>query len=73
MLPQSNAVRCSERTAKISMSPRESYNIKNTVRFRFRGTYEIGVRCFYVYDLFRILCLRIDVNNFESPTGNSQR
>lgn len=66
VLPQSNAVRCSERTAKISMSPRESYNVKNTVRFRFRGTYEIGVRCFYVYDLFRILCLRIDVNNFES-------
>lgn len=66
MLPQSNAVRCSERKAMISLSPREIYTVKNTVRFRFRGTYEIGVRCFYVYDLFRIFRMRIDIDSFES-------
>ncbi len=46
LIPQSDAVRCSERRVRISMSPHEAYTVKNTVRFRFRGTYEIGVRCF---------------------------
>lgn len=66
LLPQSNSVRCSERRVRISMSPHESYTVKNTVRFRFRGTYEIGVRCFYVYDFFRMMCLRIDIDSYES-------
>ncbi len=65
LLPQSDAVRCSERRVRISMAPRESYTVKNTVRFRFRGTYDIGVSCFYVYDLFRMLRLRIDIDSYE--------
>ncbi len=66
LLPQTNSVRCSEREVMISLAPGESYTVKNTVRFRFRGRYEIGVRCFYVYDLFRILRMRIDIDRFET-------
>lgn len=66
VLPQSNAVRCTERTVLVSLSPNQTCEVKNTVRFRFRGTYEIGVRCFYAYDLFRIFRMRIDIDNFES-------
>lgn len=65
-LPQTNSVRVSEREVIISLAPGESYTVKNSVRFRFRGRYEIGVRCFYVYDLFRILRMRIDIDRYET-------
>ena len=65
-IPQSNAVRCTERTVRLSMAPLTGYHMKNTVSFRFRGTYDIGVRCFYVYDFFRIFRVRIDVENLTT-------
>ena len=65
-IPQSNAVRCTERTVRLSMAPLTSYHMKNTVSFRFRGTYDIGVKCFYVYDFFRIFRIRIDVENLTT-------
>ncbi len=65
-IPQSNAVRCTERSVRISMAPLTSYHMKNTVSFRFRGTYDIGVKCFYVYDFFRIFRARIDVENLTT-------
>lgn len=65
-IPQSNAVRCSERTVRISMAPLTGYHMKNTVSFRFRGTYDIGVKCFYVYDFFRIFRARLDVENLTT-------
>lgn len=61
-LPQHNSVRCTERVVRLAMSPFSSYEIKNRVRFRFRGTYEIGVNCIYVYDFFRMMRLRIDID-----------
>lgn len=66
MLPQSNSVRCSERCVKVSMSPDSSYTVHSTVQFRFRGTYEIGVCCFYVYDFFRLFRVRIDVDSYDT-------
>ena len=65
-IPQSNAVRCTERTVRISMAPLSGYHMKNTVSFRFRGTYDIGVKCFYVYDFFRIYRARVDVENLTT-------
>lgn len=65
-IPQSNAVRCTERTVRLSMAPLTSYHMKNTVSFRFRGTYDIGVKCFYVYDFFRIFRARLDVENLTT-------
>ncbi len=65
-IPQSNAVRCTERTVRISMAPLTGYRMKNTVSFRFRGTYDIGVKCFYVYDFFRIFRARLDVENLTT-------
>ena len=65
-IPQSNAVRCSERTVRLSLAPMTGYHMKNTVSFRFRGTYEIGVRCFYIYDFFRLFRVRIDVDNLTT-------
>lgn len=65
-IPQSNSVRCTDRSVRLSMAPLSSYHMKNTIRFRFRGTYEIGVRCFYVYDFFRIFCVRVPVENMTT-------
>lgn len=65
-LPQNNSVRTTERCVKVSMSPNSSYTVKSTVRFRFRGTYEIGVCCFYVYDFFRMFRVRVDIDSFDT-------
>ena len=65
-IPQSNSVRCSERTVRLSVAPMTGYHLKNTVSFRFRGTYDIGIRCFYVYDFFRIFRVRVDVENLTT-------
>ncbi len=65
-LPQSNSVRCTERTVRLSMAPLTSYHMKNTVSFRFRGTYDIGVRCFYIYDFFRLFRARVDIENMTA-------
>ena len=60
VIPQSNNVRCTQRSVRLSMPPLTGYHIKNTVRFRFRGTYDIGVRHVYVYDFLRIFRYRVD-------------
>lgn len=65
-LPQSNSVRCTERCVRVAMSPLSGYTVKNTVRFRFRGTYEIGVCCFYVYDFFRMFRVKVEINSFNT-------
>ncbi len=65
-LPQANSVRCIGRSVRLSMSPRASYTVKNTVRFRFRGTYDIGVDCIYVYDFFRMIRVRVDVGMYDT-------
>lgn len=65
-VPQSNSVRTSVRTVRMAMAPLSSYHMKNTVRFRFRGTYDIGVRCFYVYDFFRLFRVQVPVENMTT-------
>ncbi|MBQ9080120.1 MAG: DUF58 domain-containing protein [Clostridia bacterium] len=65
-LPQKNSVRCAKRTVKMTMSPRADYTVNNTVCFPFRGTYEIGVDCMYVYDFFRMFRIKVDVNIMET-------
>ncbi len=65
-IPQSNSVRCTERFVRLSLAPFTGYCMKNTVRFRYRGTYEIGVKSFYIYDFFRLFRVRVDVENLTT-------
>ncbi len=67
-IPQSNSVRCTERLVRLSMAPLTGYTMKNTVTFRFRGTYDIGVKCFYVYDFFRLFRVKVDVDEASMTT-----
>lgn len=64
-LPREDAVRTEDRIVRLSMAPLSTYHVNNTVKFRFRGTYRVGVKCFYVYDFFRLFCIRVDVECFE--------
>ncbi len=65
-LPTAHSVRTVDKCVHISMPPSTVYNVKNNATFKFRGTYTVGVSCLYVYDLFRIFKLRIDVNSFST-------
>ncbi len=65
-IPQSNSVRCTERLVRLSMAPLTGYTMKNTVTFRFRGTYDIGVRYFYIYDFFRLFRVRVNVESMAT-------
>ena len=65
-LPQANSVRCGLRTVKMTMSPLVDYTVGNTVSFRFRGTYEIGVEHIYVYDFLRMFRVKVDMIEKET-------
>ena len=65
-LPRRSSVRTTERCVRIGMPPMSNYTVKGTVQFRFRGTYEIGVTSFYVYDFFRIFRVRSPINTFTT-------
>lgn len=65
-LPRRSSVRTTERCVRIGMPPMSNYTVKGTVKFRFRGTYEIGVTSFYVYDFFRIFRVRSPINTFTT-------
>ena len=65
-LPRRSSVRTTERCVRVGMPPMSNYTVKGTVKFRFRGTYEIGVTSYYVYDFFRIFRVRSQMNSFTS-------
>lgn len=64
-LPQTNSVRCTERVLKVSMAPLVKYTVKHGVEFRYRGTYELGIRYIYAYDFFRIFRVRLDIDSMS--------
>lgn len=65
-LPRRSSVRTTERCVRVGMPPMSNYTVKGSVKFRFRGTYEIGVTSYYVYDFFRIFRVRSQMNSFTS-------
>lgn len=65
-LPRRDAVRTSRKTVRLSLPPLATYSVANEVTFRFRGTYEIGVSCFYVYDFFRMIRVRVDIEEYHN-------
>ncbi len=66
LLPQEDMVRTTERCVWLSMPPVSTYDINNTVSFHYRGTYEPGVKSFYVYDLFRMFRMRIRFEDYDT-------
>lgn len=66
--PREDGVRCSKKKFVLSLVSFGGHVIKNTVTFRYRGFYEIGVECIYISDLFRMFAVRLDVDNYAAVT-----
>lgn len=64
-LPDKNAVRCVIKRIKIAAPPNSDYVIESDVTFSYRGTYDVGVDCLYVYDFFRIFRLKVKLYNYR--------
>lgn len=66
--PREDGVRCLHQRLVLSLVPFGGYSVKNTVTFRYRGLYEIGVHELYISDPLRLFKLRVDIDNFSNVT-----
>lgn len=66
--PRMDGVRCLHQRLMLSLIPFGGYSVKNTVYFRYRGLYEIGVHEIYICDPLRIFKMRVDIDNFSNVT-----
>lgn len=64
--PGTNAPRCTKRKFVLSLVSFGSYIVNNTVEFKYRGYYEIGVDSLYISDLFRFFAIRADAENYTA-------
>ncbi len=71
--PREDGVRTLRENLLLSLVPFGGYSVKNTVIFRYRGLYEIGVHEMYISDPLRIFRIRVDVNNFSNVTVYPRR
>lgn len=65
-VPQPDGVRCTEQSLTMSLPPMGSYNVEHETSFRYRGTYEIGVRCLYISDFLGLFSIRLDVDIYQN-------
>ena len=65
-VPQPDGVRCTEQSLTMSLSPLGSYIVNHETSFRYRGTYEIGVRCLYISDFLGLFSIRLDVDIYQN-------
>ncbi|NLK39155.1 MAG: DUF58 domain-containing protein [Clostridiales bacterium] len=65
-IPAEDTVRCIEKRLSLPLNPLSKYRIKNSLRFKYRGNYEIGVTDILVYDFFKLFCIRIKINKIDS-------
>ena len=65
-VPGEDGVRCTEKMFSVSAPPSGKYVFKNRSVFKYRGSYEIGVSCIYIYDFFKLFRMRLDVGNYTT-------
>lgn len=65
-VPQPDGVRCTEQSLTMSLAPMGSYIVEHTTSFKYRGTYEIGVRCLYIKDFLGLFAIRLDVDIYNN-------
>ncbi len=71
--PGTNALKCTKKDIVLSLVPYGFYSVKNTVDFKYRGLYEIGVDSLYISDLFRFFALRADMENYTAVSVYPRR
>lgn len=72
-VPQPDGVRCTEQSLTLSLPPFGTYVIDRTTTFRYRGAYEIGVRCLYISDFLHLFSLRLGVDIYSNVTVYPRR
>ena len=65
-VPQPDGVRCTEQSLTMSLPPMGSYIVNHETSFRYRGNYEIGVRCLYISDFLGLFSIRLDVDIYQN-------
>lgn len=65
-VPSEDTVRCAEQRLITVMNPFGRYSIKNTVRFKYRGNYNIGVTDILVCDFFKLFRIKIKADKSSS-------
>lgn len=65
LVPNAGSVRCQIRRLYLSAAPRSAYEVSGTVRFSYRGEYDLGVSDIYLYDFFRMFRLRAVLNRLQ--------
>ncbi|MCQ2431576.1 MAG: DUF58 domain-containing protein [Clostridia bacterium] len=65
LYPSSGGVRCDVRRASFQLAPMGVYRIRDKAVFHYRGSYDIGVRDIYVYDLLKLFRLRLRRDNLR--------
>ena len=65
-VPQPDGVRCTEQSLTMSLPPMGSYIVNHETSFKYRGTYEIGVRCLYISDFLGLFSIRLDVDIYQN-------
>lgn len=65
-VPEEDGVRCTEQSMKLSLAPMGSYIVSHSTSFKYRGTYEIGVRCLYISDFLGLFSIRLDVDIYNN-------
>lgn len=64
-LPKKDGIACELSRMLLSLNPFGSCRIDDVVKFKYRGSYDVGVKYIYITDLLHIFCLRkrIDIYN----------
>lgn len=65
-VPEEDGVRCTEQSMTLSLAPLGSYIVNHSTSFKYRGTYEIGVRCLYISDFLGLFAIRLDVDIYNN-------
>ena len=65
-IPENDGVRCTEQSVNMSLAPLEAYSVQRETTFKYRGTYEIGVRCLYISDFLGLFSIRLDAYIYEN-------
>lgn len=65
-LPDKKALYCTVKRIKIAAPPNSDYLIESDVTFGYRGTYDVGIDCLYVYDFFKLFRFKVRLYNYRS-------
>lgn len=65
-IPENDGVRCTEQSVNMSLAPLAAYSVQRETTFKYRGTYEIGVRCLYISDFLGLFSIRLDAYIYEN-------